>query len=281
MLRATLVTGGTGTTGSRVAAHLSGRGLDFRIGTRTPSGLADVRFDWADATSWPGALTGVKRAYLVAPSGETDLLPAMTPFLTRAIDAGVERFVLLSASSLSRGGPMMGAVHAWLHDYAPEWRVLRPTWFMQNFASHQHLASIRDKGVISTAAQDGRVPFIDADDIAAVATEALTRTEFVSGDDILTGPEALSYDDVAQTLTTILGRPIRHERLSVAQLQARHEALGLPPDYAALLAAMDGHIAAGSEDRVTDTVRRVIGRNARRFAEFASDNAGIWRKSGG
>ena len=281
MRKAIFVTGGTGTTGSRVAARLSDRGLDFRIGTRKPSGLLSVRFDWADTISWPEALAGVKSAYLVAPSGETDLLPAMTPFLSRAIDAGVERFVLLSASSLEPGGPMMGAVHAWLRDHAPEWSVLRPTWFMQNFVSTQHLASIRDEGTIYTAAQNGRVPFIDADDIAAVAAEALTRPEFASGDYILTGPEALSYDDVAQTLTAILNRPIRHERLSVAQLQARHEAFGLPPDYAAMLAAMDENIAAGSEDRVTDNVQRITGRSARRFAEFASNSAQTWRKGEG
>lgn len=275
---AVLVTGGTGTTGSRIAARLAERKVYHKIATRQPKGARDIWFDWKDEASWPSALDGVTSVYVVAPSGESELLQAMTPFLLKAVETGVRRFVLLSASSLEAGGPMMGSVHAWLCNHAPEWIVLRPTWFMQNFIGQQHVTSIRDEDRICTAAEDGRIGFIDASDIADVAVEALTRPDMGSGDLILTGPEALSYDDVAASLTQALGRPIRHVRVSVEELQTQHEALGLPRDYAKTLAGMDGDIAKGSEDRLTTTVREVTGRDPTTLADFVREHAAAWER---
>ncbi len=69
----------------------------------------------------------------------------------------------------------MGAVHRALPGLFEEWAVLRPSWFMQNFTgTHAHAVSVREDGTILTAAGSGRVGFVDADDIAAVAVRALT-----------------------------------------------------------------------------------------------------------
>lgn len=132
-----LVTGGTGTTGSRVALRLSNLGLPVSVGTRRPAANHEVRFDWADPSS-AAAFEGAQAAYLVAPTDRTDHLALMQPILERAIARGTRRFVLLSSSQFARGGPMMGEVHAWLADNAPEWAVLRPSWFMQNFSCGPH-----------------------------------------------------------------------------------------------------------------------------------------------
>lgn len=273
-----LVTGGTGTTGRRISAQLAARGLCYRAATRRPKTENDIRFDWADETTWAAALDGVARIYLVAPTGVSEPLPVMIPFLELAIRTGVKRFVLLSASSLEPGGPMMGMVHSWLRDRAPEWVVLRPTWFMQNFSEQQHLGPIRDEGAIYTATDGGRIGFIDAEDIATVAVEALSQPEFASGDIILTGPAAISYDDVAKTLSDVLDHPVQHHHLSVAELAARHvDCSDLPQSYADTLAAMDASIASGSEDRVTDAVALIVGRPARSLADFIVANASVWR----
>ncbi|MEM8973662.1 MAG: ergot alkaloid biosynthesis protein [Pseudomonadota bacterium] len=271
-----LVTGGTGTTGRRISAQLAARHLIHRVATRHPKAAHDVRFDWSDESSWPAALESVSSIYLVAPSGVAEPLPAMIPFMHLAITEGVKRFVLLSASSLEAGGPMMGAVHAWLRDHAPEWIVLRPTWFMQNFSEGQLLAQIRDQGSIYTATSSGRIGFIDAEDIAAVAVEALSQKEFASGDLILTGPATLSYSDVANVLSEVTENPVAHHNLSEADLSARHMAAGLPEAYATTLAAMDTNIANGSEDRVTENVWRVTGRWPSSLAEFAARSKAAW-----
>ncbi|MGF9758933.1 hypothetical protein AAII07_27415 [Microvirga sp. 0TCS3.31] len=172
-----LITEGTGKTGRRVGQILRSRNVQTLVASRSAKGPDTVRFDWSDTTMFDSALNGISAIHLVAPSNVAEPLAAMTPFLERALEAGVERFVQLSASSLEEGGPMMGAVHAWLRRYAPCWVVLRPTWFMQNFSEQQHLPTIVEEGVIYSATGDGRVGFIDAEDIAAAAAQALTALD--------------------------------------------------------------------------------------------------------
>ncbi|RYX85695.1 ergot alkaloid biosynthesis protein [bacterium] len=271
-----LITGGGGKTGSRLAANLRQRAAKFRIAQRSPQGEGNVRFDWLDASTYEAALVDVRAAYLVAPSNVPDPLIAMRPFLERAIESGVERFVLLSASILEEGGPMMGEVHAFLKRHAPQWVALRPTWFMQNFSEGQHLPTIRDESAIYSATGDGRVPFIDASDIAAVAAEALTAPDFASRDIVLTGPQLLSYAEVAQILSATIGRPIVQRRLSESELAAWFGAQGIESQYAQVLAAMDTAIANGGEERLTSEVLDITGYAPTSFADFVRASRDVW-----
>lgn len=238
-----LVTGGGGKTGRRVSAQLAESRLEHRVASRSATGPGSVRFDWSLPQTYDAALDGVTAVYLVAPPGVVDPLSTMMPFLQRALEKGVTRFVLLSASSLEENGPMMGAVHGWLRLNAPSWIVLRPTWFMQNFSEQQHLPTILADDTIYSATDDGRVSFIDAEDIAAVAVVALTEPEFANGDLVLTGPDCLSYDDAA---------------------------------FAPALAAMDTAISLGAEDRTTQVVLNITGRPPGSFQEFAARNVPVW-----
>ena len=277
MVDRVLVTGGTGKTGALVAQQLTARGVDARIATRNATMPEQVRFEWGDVTSHRPALDGVGAIYLVAPTDRTDHLSVMRPLLEQAVEQDVAQLVLLSASSIDEGGPMMGEVHAWLRANAPRWVVLRPSWFMQNFSEHQHVETIRTEGRIYSATQDGRVPFIDAGDIAAVAVEALRGDDFGNGDLILTGPETLSYDEVARLISASSGRPVAHHRWTLQELTSRFEAIGIPAEFAQALAGMDGAIAHGAEDRVTDTVEALTGRRPKTFAEFVLENGSRWK----
>ncbi|MET9699971.1 NAD(P)H-binding protein [Streptomyces sp. NPDC006529] len=270
---ATLVIGATGTTGRRVTAGLVARGRRVKAagrGATAVEGADAVRFDWYEPATWGGAVDGADRVYLVPPIGSADPAAVMLPFLREARAAGVNRAVLLSSSAIPAGGPAVGRVHAELPGLFEEWAVLRPSWFMQNFAGNgPHALSIRDGGAIRTASGEGRVGFIDAADIAAVAVRALTDERAPNTDLVLTGPEALSYDDVAALLGEVTGRRVAHRHLTFEQLRDRW-AEQIPLQFATLLAEMDRSIAGGAEDRVTDTVERLTGRppgTLRAFAE--------------
>ncbi|MDJ0466417.1 NmrA family NAD(P)-binding protein [Streptomyces sp. H27-C3] len=268
----TLVIGATGTTGSRVAAQLTAAGRRVKAASRraTPmDGARAVRFDWDDPTSSEGALEGVEQVYLIPPIGSSDPAAVMLPFLRQARTAGVHRAVLLSSSAIPVGGPAVGQVHQALPGLFSQWAVLRPSWFMQNFTGdHAHAQTARADGTIRTATGEGRVGFVDADDIAAVAVRALTDERAPNTDLILTGPQALSYDDIAATLTQVTGRTITHHRLTHEQMRQRLT-VDIPVQFAAMLADMDHTIAGGAEDRTTDTVQRLTGRAPRSFRAFA------------
>lgn len=270
----TLVIGATGTTGSRTAAQLTAAGHRVRAASRSAApvpGAEPVRFDWYDPSTHAAALDGADRAYLLPPLGDTDPAAVMLPFLRQARAAGVRRAVLLSSSAVPEGGPATGKVHQALPGLFEQWAVLRPSWFMQNFTgSHLHAVSIREEGVIRTAAGSGRVGFVDAEDIAAVAVRALTDERAPGTDLVLTGPEALGYDDIAATVTEVTGRSVVHHRLSDEQMRDRLAAL-MPPEFAALLAGLDRAVAEGAEDRVTDTVERITGRPPRSFRALVKE----------
>ncbi|RKN07915.1 NAD(P)H-binding protein [Streptomyces radicis] len=270
-----LVTGATGTIGGRITAGLLAEGRHrvraaSRGGTAAEGAARPVRFDWYEPATHAAALEGADRVHLIAPIGDPEPAAVMLPFLEQARAAGVRRVVLLSASLVESGDPGLGEVQAALPQLFAEWAALRPSWFMQNLiGDHHHARTLRDEGLIRTATGEGRVGFVDADDIAAVAVRALSDERSPDAELVLTGPEALSYAEVAAVIAEVTGRDIRHVAVSADELGERLTAV-MPPRFAALLAAMDRAIAEGAEDRTTDAVERVTGRPPGDFRAFAA-----------
>jgi uncharacterized protein YbjT (DUF2867 family) len=269
-----LVSGGSGKTGRRISAQLATRDVVHRTASRAATGSA--RFDWTATATYDRVLEDVEAVYLVAPTGVMAPLPIMQPFLERALHNGVSRFVLLSASSLEENGPVMGAVHGWLRPNVPSWVVLRPSWFMQNFSEQQHLPTILAEDAIYSATENGCVGFIDADDIAAVAVEALANPRFADGDLVLTGLATISYDRVAQLIGEAVERNIRHRRLTATGMTEWFVRGGVPTAFAPTLAAMDMAIAQGAEGRTTQAVFDSIGRAPGSFEAYAKRTAAAW-----
>lgn len=258
----TLVIGGTGTTGSLLANLLP----DARVGTRKPAKDDHVRFDWDVPATFDAALEGVGRVYLIPPLGVADPAGVVESFLARA--RLVRRVVLLSSSAVPESATGMGALPALVRTM-PEWAVLRPSWFMQNFTGDHPVAAGVRAGEIVTGTGDGRVGFVDAADIAAVAARALLDPLPHNTDHVITGPEALSYADAAAIITEVTGRPVRHRAVGTEEMTERLAA-ALPREFAAVLAQLDEDIRHGAEDRVTTTVEDVTGKPPRSFRDFLS-----------
>lgn len=279
-----LVTGGTGNTGAALASRFRAANVPVRTASRKAvadahGGSKQVYFDWEDEATYGSALEGVERVYLVAPP-LTDPERVMVPFLRRALKTGVRRAVLLSSSAIPEGGPVLGQVHRAVREMMPEWAVLQPSWFMQNFTGGMHGGAIRASGEIVTATGEGRVAFVDVGDIAEVAFRTLTDAEPHNKAHVITGPQALSYAEAAAIISEAAHRPVHHVSISGAQLRERLMGTGIPEGYAALLAGLDEAIKNGAEDRVTSTVQEVTGRPPNSLGEFARDHAPVWRGPG-
>lgn len=262
--RPILVTGATGTTGSRVVSGLRRAGVAVRAASRTPA-PDRVVFDWQDTESHARVLSGVRAVYLVAPVE----LELVTPFLEVASTERIRRVVQLSSSAVQRGDPGLGAIHDQIATSFPEHTILRPSWFMQNFVGEHPLAQgIRHRRELITATGEGRLGFIDADDIAAVAVQALLAGEPIAPELILTGPEALSYPQAADLITDVSGTAVHHVDLSTEQYLRHLTAAGYPQDLATTLAALDNQIRNGAQNFVTDTVLHITGRSPRSLRRF-------------
>ncbi|OJD15146.1 hypothetical protein AJ78_04571 [Emergomyces pasteurianus Ep9510] len=293
-----LVLGGRGKTAHRLAAILSTTApeIPFLVASRTISPTStykQAQFDWLDESTWAqpftmasaspslrnsaaGGASPITAVYIVAPP-VLDMVPPMKNFIDFARGQGAKRFVLLSASSFERGGPAMGQVHDYLAQLGEnrekggggiEWAVLRPTWFMENISESQHLPSIKGERKIYSATGEGRVPFISADDIARVAFRALTDARPHNTEHIILGPELLSYDDVAEILSSILASKITHVKLSEAEFASRLESnFGLSAEYTQMLAGLETSIKNGAEDRMNDVVERITGKAPKKFRD--------------
>lgn len=198
-----LVLGGRGKTASRLAELLYTSNKPFIVASRSKSDTSLHKqdyFDWNDQQTWAPVLKHadppIKAVYLVLPR-VTDPAPIVNAFIDQAQHAGVERFVLLSAAPIEAGGRAHGQVHQYLINSGLSYCVLRPTWFMENFSEKQHLPTIRNEGKIYSATRTGRIPWVSAEDIAAVAFKALTDETSHDTDHIILGPELLSYADVS------------------------------------------------------------------------------------
>lgn len=149
----TLVLGGSkGKTSSRLASLLSENNIPFVLASRSVSNSCpypQIHFDWLDEKTYgePFKHGEISAVYIVAPP-VTDMFPPMKAFIDFAFkEKRVRRFVLLSASSLERGGPMMGQAHDYLLKLATEhegleYAVLRPTWFMGVSRKSVYIASV-------------------------------------------------------------------------------------------------------------------------------------------
>ncbi|KAL8686257.1 MAG: hypothetical protein Q9218_007236 [Villophora microphyllina] len=210
-----------------------------------------------------------------------DPLSVLGPFVDMAKEKyGVKRFVLLSASALERVGWGMGEVHEYLADLGEkgevEWCVLRPTWFMENLSESQHLPTIRDEGKLYSATGDGKLPWVSAEDIASVAFKVLVDGKSHNCDYVVVGPELLSYGQLADTLTHVLGKPITHVNLTEEKIRERFISRGVNEEYAKILAGMDTIIKEGREEFQNDVVWEVGGKKPKTFRDFAEGKKAIW-----
>lgn len=273
-----LVTGGTGKTGRTVVTSLQRRGVPYKIAARKPPETASaVQFDWMDESTFDKALAGVDGIYLVAPAGVPDPLPVMSTFISKALDQGVRRLVLLSSSAIPIDGPVQGGVHRFLADHAPEWAVVQPCWFFENFTEMHHADTIKRENRVYSATGDAAIAFIGATDIAESSVECLLADQPLNDGVVLTGPVSHSYDEMAEIISGAAGRRIEHVRLDPTDLARKFTEFGLDENYAKILAQLDGFLASGSEARTTDAVEQLTGTPAQSFSAFAAAHKNSWR----
>ncbi|MFD0730248.1 NAD(P)H-binding protein [Planotetraspora mira] len=268
--RATLVVGGTGKTGRRVAERLRARDLPVLVGSRSGA----PPFDWDDPGTWAAALRGADSVYVtyypdLAFPGAAD---AIRDFSRLAVESGARRLVLLSG----RGEPEAQAAERELRESGAEWTILRAAFFFQNFSEHFLLGPVLD-GEIAMPAGDVAEPFVDAEDVADVAVAALTDDRHIGEVYELTGPRLLTFADAAAEIGEAAGRDIAYVPVS-AEEYATALAEHMPADEARLLTDLFASVLDGRNAHLSDGVRRALGRPPRDFADFAPDTAatGVW-----
>ena len=282
-----LIVGATGLVGSATLRQLTARGVPVRVLVRSAEkaatlagpGIETVIGDLEQPASLDAALDGVTRALLISP-----LHPRQVEwqgnFVEAARRAGAVHIVKLSGLGTAFDSPLRsGRWHAQterhIADAGLPWTHLHPPFFMQNVL--RSATTIAAQGVLVASMQAGQIAMVDARDVAAVAVAALTSDGHVGKTYTITGPAALSFQEVAQTLSAVTGRSVTYQDVPLATVQHALVATGTPAwlvevrmEFATAL--RDGYAAA-----VTDTVPAVTGQPARTFDAFAHEHAALFR----
>ena len=266
-----LVLGGTGTVGSKLADALKAQGAAIRIATRNPKTADEVRFDFADPATFGEAFEGVDRAFLLSPTGYSDPIALLTPVLDYAIERGI-KVVFQTAFGVNASDDIpFRQLELKLERSGVPYVILRPNWFSDNFGFYW-LAQVH-KGELRLPAADGKTSFIDARDVADCAAAALLTDRFDKNAYDLTGPEAVSYGETAEILSSVLGRRIAYQPVDDETFVSEGVAAGLPEDYATMIAGIFSLVRMGVPAHVTDSVRTMTGREPRRVDAYIRDNA--------
>ncbi|HRP45680.1 MAG TPA: SDR family oxidoreductase [Ginsengibacter sp.] len=276
------VIGSTGTIGSELTDLLSNSRTSVRAvlrnfnRARELSGVVWMQADVSDKRLLESVLAGTDRLFLLtgnrAGFGKTQI-----EIIKTAERLGVKHVVKLSALGASPRTKSGLALEHWeaeqtLENSKMSWTILRPHVFMQNWLGEESKTA-REEGVIYSAIGDGKVPFIDARDIAAVAAEALLHPEKHSGKRyVLTGGEAVGFQSLAEALSKATGKTIVYKALSMDEMRLRMEKQGIPKtSIDSLLALAAYQKAGGATERVSEDVQQVLGRAPRTVLEFAND----------
>jgi uncharacterized protein YbjT (DUF2867 family) len=265
-----LVIGATGKTGSRVAAKLEAKGHAVRRGSRNSA----TPFDWEAPETWAPVLMGARAAYVtyfpdLAFPGAIEKLESLCETTN---DCRVEHLVLLSG----RGEHHARLGEEVVRNSGVDFTIVRSAWFAQNF-SEGYLRNPILAGVLPMPGGDTPEPIIDIDDIADVAVTALTEHGHEGALYEVTGPRLMTFADMADELSTAIGRQIRHIPISFEDFHATIARSG--GDFVAnVFTAIARETLDGRNAHLTDGVQRALRHPPRDFRDFAQAAAksGAW-----
>jgi uncharacterized protein YbjT (DUF2867 family) len=280
-----LITGATGNIGSLVALRLIARGERPRIFVRDAE-KARARFgdrvdvaigDLADGASLTSALVGVDGVFLVNAGHDLDVRDALAAKVAKA--SGVRHLVKLSSYDATEQNVGTGVWHARgeaaIRASGITFTFVQPSGFMSNALFWAR--SIKAEGVVRTATGDGKIPFIHADDIADVATEALTTRKYDGAGLPITGPEALSYAEMTEKIGAAIGRKLTFQTMSDDEARKQQIAWNAAPELVEARISIFRAIREGRLATVTGTVESVLGRRPLTFAHWVEQNATAFR----
>jgi uncharacterized protein YbjT (DUF2867 family) len=276
-----LVTGATGQVGSEIATQLAAARFPVRALVRNPDKSGSLRKagveiaigDLEKPHTLGDALEGVEKVVLLS-SPDPQQAELQGNLVDVARRAAVRHIVKISA--LGAGPQSPASLGRWHYQTEKEveasgipWTHLRPHSFMQNLL--MSVPTIRKEGRIYGCMRDGRAPFVDVRDVAAVAVGVLTRPGHEGKAYVVTGPEALTMAEAAAIIAGVAGRPVAYADLAPAGFKDALMGAGLPEWLANDLVALQSLFARGVGADVTDVVATIAGRPATKLQQFARE----------
>ncbi|BAZ08406.1 hypothetical protein NIES4071_02110 [Calothrix sp. NIES-4071] len=280
-----LITGATGSIGGEVIRHLRGKNLSIRGLVRDlkkgafleAQGVELAQGDFSQLESLDIALQGVEKAFLVS-SNLPNQVELECNFIDAAKRGGVKHIVKLSVMG---AGELPSTFQKWhreievhLEQSGIAWTHLQPNMLMQNIRWFSE--TIKQNGAFYNSVGYAKISHIDARDVAAVAAVCFTEAGHENISYVLTGDEAITFDEVADILAQVLGRSVNYVDLPPADLKAARLANGEPEWYLDAELELCASWKQGAGSAVTDTVAQILNKKPISYEEFAQYFAQVY-----
>lgn len=277
-----LVTTPTSKVGSALVWLLLKQGISVRVGVHTVEKARKlfpkaeiVSLDLSNAASAKAALSGVNKLYLAPPREDFPAL-ALLHTVELALAAGVQRIAFLSAMGVEESDNNIRQVELGIEAMGIDFTHLRINALLQNYST-MSAQTIRQQGIFVEPVGGERTSFVDARDVAAVATAALTEDGHARQAYTLTGGQAHSRAEVAAAIAKATGRDVRYQSLSEEEWSTLVKQLGWTDEFInMMLGFYNAHIRSGRSAVVTDTVERLLGRPPITLTQFVHDYRDVW-----
>ena len=281
--RVIVVTGATGNVGRPLVETLADRGAAVRAAVHETSDTLDgavetVPFDFNDQRTWAPAFAEARGLFVLRPPHISNVETSINPAIDAAVEADVEHVVTLSVMGADRN-PFLPhrRIEKHVESTGVAWTHVRPGFYMQNLGG-VHREGIRRRDEIIVPAGNGAANWVDARDIGELAAVVLAEgTDHHECTYEPTGPKALTYHEVAEILSDVLGRDISYERPSLWRY-VHHMRTETDFNLGFILFSCLLHtvVRLGWSERITDDVETVLGRSPRTLRDFAKDYAEVW-----
>ncbi|MBV9423101.1 MAG: NmrA family NAD(P)-binding protein [Solirubrobacterales bacterium] len=261
---------------------LLARGIPVRAAVRDPAAatlpdtIETVRFDFEDARTFGPAAAGARGIFLLRPTHITKVGGTLVKALGSAAAAGVEHCVFLSVAGAARQ-PWIPhrKVEKALEASSLSWTFLRANHFMQNMLGPYREAIL--SGRLALPAGQGRVSFVDCADLGEVAALSFADPARHSGQAYhLTGPRAVSFSELAATLSNSLEREVVYEPIGAFSYWRALRRTGAPLPYATIITTLHVGVRRGVAATVDPTLPRLLQRPATTVEEFIDRNVAVF-----
>ena len=283
-----LVTGATGRVGRPLVAELARRGLPVRALVRDavraaavlPAGVELFQGDLSAPETLDAAFGGVDRAFLL-PANTLHQFKHEANFIDAAKRAGIKHLVKLSIVGADSKSP--GPIAQWhgmaerrIEGHGLPHTYIRPNFCMQNLLWFAE--EIRRSGSFRAPVGDARAAMVDARDVAAATAEILASGNGHLGRSYtLTGAQAISFAEVADSLSAAVGRKVEYVDVPCGTFKDIMVGEGTPAPYADAIVSLWRTLGFGRHEPVTDDIATILKRPPIGFDAFARDHAAAFR----
>jgi uncharacterized protein YbjT (DUF2867 family) len=280
-----LLIGATGNIGSRVTERLTARSERPSVFVRDAKKAKTLFGDQVNihvgdldkpGPSLSAALAGIDGVFLVTEGPDLEVRDRAVAIAAKS--AGVRHLVKLSTLDVHSGvgtGPWHARGEEAVRESGLEFTFIQSGGFMLNALGWSH--SIRAQSVLRSSTGQGKIAFIHPDDIADVAVAALTTHDHDGASLVITGPEALSYGQMATIIGGAIGKRVCFEELTDQQASAGVLSWAGQGQYADALIDIWRAVREGRLATVSEGVRQVLGRKAISFEQWAAENANAFQ----